>query len=405
MTALRRIAAALTYRDFRILWFGAFTSTIGTWMQKVAQNWLVLTMTGPASAFFLGLDSFLGELPILLFTLIGGVIADRHDRRRLLLASQYVQMTAAFMLAALVYFNVVNIWHVLALSVMTGLAQAFGGPAYQSLLPSLVEKEHVPNAIAFNSIQFQLSRVIGSLLAGATFAAFGMVVCFGLNGISFLAVIVAILSLQIRHVPPSSSAPMRHQLKSGFAFVRENHGLIGLAVLGFATTFLGNPLLTFLPVFTKDVFGGGVNEYTYLLAAAGGGAVIGALVVAWHGKFRHMGRNLLMVQFMFGLLIVTFALLRVFWVNAIVLFAAGACMVMVSAMLSSLVQLNAPNEMRGRVMSIYMVAFRGGMPLGSLAGGWIATVTNAPSVLIVNGVLLTAVAAWFLLKSHGVREL
>ena len=405
MTALRRIAAALTYRDFRVLWFGAFTSTIGTWMQKVAQNWLVLTITGPASAFFLGLDSFLGELPILLFTLIGGVVADRHDRRRLLLASQYVQMTAAFTLAALVYFNVVHIWHVLALSVMTGLAQAFGGPAYQSLLPSLVEKEHVPNAIAFNSIQFQLSRVIGSLFAGATFAAFGMVVCFGLNGISFLAVIVAILSLHIRHVPPTSSAPMHHQLQSGFAFVRANHGLIGLAVLGFATTFLGNPLLTFLPVFTQDVFGGGVKEYTYLLASAGGGAVIGALVVAWHGKFRHMGRTLLMVQFMFGLLIVTFALLRVFWVNAIVLFAAGACMVMVSAMLSSLVQLNATNEMRGRVMSIYMVSFRGGMPLGSLAGGWMATATNTSAVLIVNGVLLTAVAAWFLLKSHGVREL
>ena len=405
MTALRRIAAALTYRDFRVLWFGAFTSTIGTWMQKVAQNWLVLTITGPASAFFLGLDSFLGELPILLFTLIGGVIADRHDRRRLLLASQYVQMTAAFTLAALVYFNVVHIWHVLALSVMTGLAQAFGGPAYQSLLPSLVEKEHVPNAIAFNSIQFQLSRVIGSLLAGATFAAFGMIVCFGLNGISFLAVIIAILSLHIRHVPPPSSAPMHHQLQSGFAFVRANHGLIGLAILGFATTFLGNPLLTFLPVFTKDVFNGGVNEYTYLLASAGGGAVIGALVVAWHGRFRHMGRTLLLVQFMFGVLIVTFALLRLFWVNAIVLFAAGACMVMVSAMLSSLVQLNATNEMRGRVMSIYMVAFRGGMPLGSLAGGWLATATNTSSVLIVNGVMLTAVAAWFLLKSHGVREL
>src|SRR6188472_3342667 len=184
-SALGRIAAALTYRDFRVLWFGAFTSTIGTWMQKVAQNWLVLTITGPASAFFLGLDSFLGELPILLFTLIGGVIADRRDRRQLLLASQYVQMTAAFTLAALVYFNVIHIWHVLALSVMTGLAQAFGGPAYQSLLPSLVKTEHVPNAIAFNSIQFQLSRVIGSLTAGVAYAVFGMVVCFGLNGVSF----------------------------------------------------------------------------------------------------------------------------------------------------------------------------------------------------------------------------
>ena len=405
MTALRRIAAALTYRDFRVLWFGAFTSTIGTWMQKVAQNWLVLTITGTSSAFYLGLDSFLGELPILLFTLIGGVVADRRDRRQLLLASQYVQMAAAFSLAALVYFDVVRIWHVLALSVVTGMAQAFGGPAYQSLIPSLVDKEHLPNAIAFNSIQFNLARVIGPLIAGAALATFGMVACFGLNGVSFLAVIVAILSLHIRHIPVQSTTRMREQLQGGFAFVRENPGLIGLCVLGFAATFLGNPLLTFLPVFTRDVFHGDVNEYTYLMAAAGGGAVTGALVVAWRGRFNHMGRALLTVQLAFGLLIVMFALLRVFWLNAIVLFAAGACMVIVFATLSSLVQLNAPNEMRGRVMSIYTVAFRGGMPLGSLAAGWAATLSNAPAVLIVNGVLLTAVAAWFLLHSHGVREL
>src|SRR5689334_14877945 len=186
VTAFRRIAAALTYRDFRVLWFGAFTSTIGTWMQKVAQNWLVLTISGSSSAFFLGLDSFLGELPILLLTLVGGVVADRYDRKRLLLSSQYIQMTAAFTLAALVYWDVVRIWHVLTLSVITGLAQAFGGPAYQSLLPSLVGKNDVPNAIAFNSIQFNLARVIGPLLAGAALAAFGMVACFGLNALSFI---------------------------------------------------------------------------------------------------------------------------------------------------------------------------------------------------------------------------
>jgi hypothetical protein len=191
-TAFRRIGAALTYRDFRILWSGAFVSTIGTWMQRVAQNWLVLTLSGPASAFYLGLDSFLGEVPILLFTLIGGVIADRRDRRQVLLASQYVQMATAFTLAALVYFDVVRIWHVLVLSAATGLAQAFGGPAHQSLLPSLVDTHDMPNAIAFNSIQFNLARVIGPLLAGAALAAFGMVACFGLNGLSFVAVIVAL---------------------------------------------------------------------------------------------------------------------------------------------------------------------------------------------------------------------
>jgi len=163
-TPLRRLAAALGYRDFRVLWMGACTSSIGTWMQKVAQSWLVLELTN--SATYLALDAFLGELPILLFTLIGGVVADRYDRRKLLLASQFIQMTSAFALAGLVFAGHVHIYYVLALSFMSGCAQAFGGPAYQSLIPSLVRKEHLPNAIALNSIQFNIARVLGPLLAG-----------------------------------------------------------------------------------------------------------------------------------------------------------------------------------------------------------------------------------------------
>ena len=158
---LQRMLAAFTYRDFRVQWFGACTSSIGTWMQTSAQNWLVLSLTG--SAFFLGLDAFLQQLPIMLFTLIGGVLADRHDRRRTLLASQYVQMATAAALALLVYFGLVEIWHILVLSFVTGLAQAFGGPAYQSLIPSLVEKKDLPNAVALNSIQFNVARVLGPL--------------------------------------------------------------------------------------------------------------------------------------------------------------------------------------------------------------------------------------------------
>jgi len=399
-TVWQRIAAALMYRDFRVLWCGAFLSTIGTWMQKVAQNWLVVTISGTSSAFFLGLDSFLGELPILLFTMVGGVVADRRDRRQLLLTSQYIQMGSAFTLAALVFWGHIRIWHVLALSSVTGLAQAFGGPAYQSLLPSLVSKEHVPNAIAFNSIQFNLARVIGPLFAGATLAAFGMVACFGLNGLSFLAVIVAIWSLHVRHTPPSRGTRMHEEFKSGFAYVRANPALIGLAVLGFTATFLGNSVLTFLPLFAPDV-----TLYTHLMSFAGAGAVTGALVVAWRGKFPHMGRTVLLIQIVFGTLIALFATTRIFWLNATLIFATGACMMMAFATLSSLVQLIAPNEMRGRVMSIYMVAFRGGSPLGSLIGGWVATLTSAPTVLTINGLLLVGVAVWFLVKEPRLRAL
>ncbi len=402
---LARIAAALTYRDFRVLWMGAFTSSIGTWMQKVAQNWLVLTIAGPSSAFFLGLDSFLGEAPILLFTLVGGVVADRRDRRQLLLMSQYVQMTTAFTLAALFYWDVVHIWHILTLAVITGMAQAFGGPAHQSLVPSLVDKEHLPNAIALNSIQFNLARVIGPLIAGAALTAFGIAACFALNGISFLAVIVALLSLHIVHTPSANRRRMHEELRGGLSYVKHQPGLIGLTVLAFVTTFLATPLLTFLPLFAQNVFGGGVGQYTQLMACAGAGAVSGALVVAWLGKFKGMGKTVLVLQVMLGILVVFFATTRLIWLNAVLLFGAGICMVMVFALLSSLVQLIAPNEMRGRVMSIYMVAFRGGMPLGSLAGGYAATLTSAPAVLTVNGVLLSLAAAWFLLKREGVREL
>jgi MFS family permease len=401
---LRRVAAAFSSRDFRVLWLGAFTSTVGTWMQKVAQSWLVFALTG--STFFLGLDDFLGQLPILLFTLIGGVIADRHDRRRLLLGSQCVQMVSAFVLAGLVYWEAVHVWHILTLSFVTGVAQAFGGPAYQSLIPSLIKKEHLPNAIALNSIQFNLARVIGPLLAGATLAAWGTAACFGLNGLSFLVVILALASLGVKHVPPSTRDGLRTELRAGLSYVRGQHALVGLTTLAFLVTFLGLPLLTFLPVIAKEVFQQDMAGYSRMMAWSGGGAVSGALVVAWLGKFRHMGRTLLIVQIVFGLFVMAFAASRVFWISELLLFGAGAALIMVFSLTSSLVQLIVPDRLRGRVMGIYMVAFRGGMPLGSLVGGYAATRVPAPWVLGANGVLLVVVALYFLaIDSRGVRDL
>jgi len=371
-------------------------------MQKVAQSWLVFDLT--KSSFFLGLDDFLGQLPILLFTLVGGVVADRHDRRRLLLGSQYIQMAAAFILASLVFFGHVRIWHILSLSFVTGLAQAFGGPAYQSLYPSLVHKKHLPNAIALNSIQFNLARVFGPLLAGVALF-FGTAACFGLNGLSFLVVIVALMSLHIKHIRPAGRKPMLQEMKGGLAYARSEPSIIALTVLAFLTTFLGLPLLTFLPVFAREIFHGEVSAYTHMMAFSGAGAVVGALVVAWLGRFKHMGLTLLIVQALFGALIVAFALSRVWWWSCALLFLAGAALIVVFSMTASLVQLIVPDHLRGRVVSIYMVAFRGGMPLGSLAGGYAASLTSAPHVLTVNGALVSVVALYFLLRGHGVREL
>jgi MFS family permease len=400
---LRRALAAFTYRDFRLLWFGAFTSTVGTWMQKVAQSWLILELT--KSAFYLGLDDFLGQLPILLLTLIGGVIADRHDRRRLLISSQYVQMTTALTLAALVFWGKVQIWQILALSFVTGLAQAFGGPAYQSLVPTLVEKKDLPNAIALNSIQFNLARVFGPLLAGATLAAFGTALCFALNGVSFLVVIVALLSLTIKHIPPAERKPILDDLKGGLSYVRSQPAIVALTVLAFLTTFLGLPLLTFLPIFARDIFHGDVGRYSVMMSFSGAGAVVGALIVAWLGRFKHMGLTLLLVQFTFGLLVSAFAVSRIAWLSYFLLFFCGAALLVVFSMTASLVQLIVPDHLRGRVVSIYMVAFRGGMPLGSLWGGYAASLSSAPYVLAVNGLLVSLVALYFLMRSHGVREL
>ena len=398
-----RALAAFHYRDFRILWFGAFTSTVGNWMQQVAQAWLVFELTN--SSFYLGLDYFFGQLPILLLTLIGGVVADRYDRRRVLLGSQLVQMATALTLAALVYVGNVHVAAILLLSFAAGLGQAFGGPAYQALIPSLVEKKDLPNAIALNSIQFNLARVIGPLLAGATLAMWGTAVCFGLNGLSFLVVIFAILGMAHVHVKPAEQKPLLDELRGGLRYAKGEPAIVGLTVLGGLTTFLGLPLLTFLPVFAKDVFGGDINRFSHMMAFSGAGAVCGALVTAWLGRFHHMGRTLLTILVVFGALVTGFALSRVGWVSNLLLFFTGATLLMTFSMTASLVQLIVPDHLRGRVMSIYMVAFRGGMPLGSLAAGYAASWTSAPAVLAVNGVLIVGVALYFLIRSHGVREL
>jgi MFS family permease len=401
----RRVAAALAYRDFRLLWTGALLSSIGTWMQKVAQAWLIVTMTGTASAFFLGLDAFVGEAPILLFTLIGGVVADRHNRRHLLLLSQCVQMTAAFVLALLVFTDRATIWTLLTLSFITGVAQAFGGPAYQSLIPSLIPKETLPNAIALNSIQFNLARVIGPLIAGATLAAFGMVACFGLNGVSFLFVIAAILGMRVVHVAPTGTERMRDQLKGGLRYVNDQPQLKTLMTLGFISAFLGLPILTFLPIITKDVFQQDVVLYTRFMTLAGAGAVLGALSVAWIGKHKHMGLMLLVMQAILGFVAVAFALSTSIWLSQVLLFIGGALLVTCFSMTTSLVQLLAPHELRGRVMSIYMVAFRGGSPLGGLVSGWLVTqIGSAPTVLALNGGLLAIIALAALTRDHGLRE-
>ena len=373
-------------------------------MQSVAQSWLVLDLSNN-NPFLLGLDTFLGQIPIFLFSIIGGVVADRIDRRRLLILSQLVQLSCAFLLAALIGFKLVAIWQILTFSFIVGIAQAFGGPAYQALIPTLVNKEDLPNAIALNSIQFNLARVIGPALGGIAFTTLGYVWCFSLNGISYVAVIASLLALQIGFIPKPSSATMIDSMKQGIQFIRQQGAMEALIVLAFLMTGLGIPLLTFLPVIAKDVFHGGASLFTIMLSISGAGAVAGALIVAWLGNIKSKGKLALGLLIALGALMTGFALSKSIVISCVLLFLAGAALIGVFAMISSLVQLITGDEMRGRVMSVYNVAFRGGMPIGSLIAGKLITMYSAPAVLAVNGVLLCLIGIYFMFFQRKVAAL
>jgi len=372
-------------------------------MQILAQSWLVYNISG--SAFLLGLDNFLAQLPIVLFSLIGGVIADRLDRRHVLLGSQYVQMICSFLLTLLIALNFIRVWHILALSFVVGCAQAFGGPAYSALVPMLVEKEDLPNAIALNSIQFNLARVIGPVLGGLALVRLGAAWCFALNGISFIAVIISLLLLTIHFVPQKTGESILTGVRQGLAFVRNQGAMVGLIGLAFCMTALAMPMIAFLPVFAKNVLHSGPGAYSILLACSGVGSVLGALVVAALGNIQKKGLAALLMLLLLGSGIVAFSLSRSMLLSCVVLLISGAALIGVFSMISSLVQLITANEMRGRVMSVYNMAFRGGMPLGSLTTGWLVPIFSAPNVMAVNGLLLLGLGAYFLLVQRRVAAL
>jgi predicted MFS family arabinose efflux permease len=400
---LSRTFKAFQYRDFRLLWVGAFTSSTGTWMQEIAQNWLVLDIT--KSPFLLGLDAFLGDIPIFLFSLVGGVIADRMDRRKLLLISQVIQMASALTLAFLIATHRIQIWHILLSSFIVGTAQAFGGPAYSALVPSLVEKEDLPNAIALNSIQFNLARVIGPVLGGLALKYAGSAWCFGLNSLSFVAVMISLLRLHINFKPPHTGDSILTGMKQGIGFIRKQGAMETLVLIAFCMTALAIPMITFLPVFAKNVFHQNEMTYSLFLVASGLGSITGALTVASLGNIHNKGRIALTMLMALGAGITGFSISHSLAASCLLLFISGAFMMCAFAMISSLVQLITPNDMRGRVMSVYNVAFRGGMPFGSVTTGWLVPIFTAPTVLSVNGLVLVSLGAYFLFVQRRVAAL
>jgi len=403
MGTLRRVFKAFRYRDFRLMWFGACTSSIGTWMQIVAQGWLIYRLSH--SAFLLALDQFLGGIPIFLFSLIGGVVADRVERRKILLTSQYIQMFSAAVLTILVALGVVRVWEILCLSFVSGFAQAFGGPAYQALIPMLVERDDMPNAIALNSIQFNVAVMVGPALGGQALARLGEKWCFGLNALSFLAPIVSLSMIGTRFLPAKTTESMLKSLKQGIQFARKQGSMEALIVLAFCMTALGMPMRTYIPVFVKDIFHRGPETYGNLLALMGLGSILGSLTIAGLGNIEKKGRIALGALACLGAGIAGFALSKSVHLSGFILVLVGASMMAVFATVNSLVQLITTNEMRGRVMSVYNFAFRGGMPMGNLLSGWLVPIFSAPLVLMVNGMLLVLLSLYFFVVQRRVAAL
>jgi predicted MFS family arabinose efflux permease len=376
------------------MWFGACASTIGTFVQQFAQSWLVYDLT--KDPFYLGLDLFLGQLPIILFSLFGGVFADRLDRRKMLLTSQYIQMACAFLLAILWHTHVVQIWHILALSFVVGLGQSFGGPAYSALLPTLVGPEDLANAIAMNSIQFNLARILGPTLGGFTYTLLGPTWCFTVNGISYLAVIATLFMIRVKFVPARSHEPVLTSMAEGIRFIRCRDGMSALVVLAFCTTLFGFSLTAFLPVFVQTVFHKGPETYTLLLVFSGAGSICGALIVAAMEKLKGRTRLTVLILAFLGFVIAGFALSKWLPLSCLLIFLQGVAIMASASLMLALVQLIATDAMRGRVMSVYNLAFRAGIPLGSLVLGKLIPVFGVSAALSGAGFLLVGVSAYFL---------
>jgi MFS family permease len=377
------------------MWLGACVSTIGTFVQQFAQSWLVYDLT--KDPFYLGLDLFLGQLPIILFSLVGGVFADRLDRKRLLLYSQYIQMVCAFILTALFATHAVRVWHILTLSFVVGVGQSFGGPAYSALLPTLVEPEDLANAISMNSIQFNLARIAGPTLGGLAYTLFGATWCFALNGVSYVAVIISLLVIKVQFVAPKTRMSVLNSMQEGIRFIRDREGLSPLVVLAFCTTLFGFSLTGFLPLIVRTIFHGGPGTYELLLVFSGAGSICGALVVAAMEKLKGQGRLAVLALFALGMTTAGFAVSKWLPVSCVLIFVAGAAVMASASLMLSLVQLIIADSMRGRVMSVYNLAFRAGMPLGALILGKLIPILGVSAALGGFGLSLVGVAGYFLI--------
>jgi MFS family permease len=367
VTRFPQMVRALRNPSFRLFWSGNFLSNIGTWMQNVAQGWLVLVLTN--SAFWLGVVGFAGAIPFLLFTLFGGVIADRVDKRRLLLVTQTAMMLLAFLLAMLAWFKIITVWEVAAIAFLNGVAMSMNAPSYQAMVPRLVKREDLTNALALNSAQFNMSRILGPTLGGYAMVLLGVAGNFFLNGISFLAVIWALTRIRYPDEQPTRHHGMWESLKQGFAYLHSERQMFVLVWLTATVSLLGIPFLTFIPYFAKEQLKAGESGLGWLMAGSGLGAVLGAMTVAVMGVIRHRGKLLTVAGVVFFCSIIAFSYSYTFLLSeCLALFEGYSGILMISCFSVSIQHLSS-DEMRGRIMSIYATCFLGLPPIGALLAG------------------------------------
>ena len=362
-----QVVSALRHPNFRLFWSGNFLSNIGTWMQNVALGWLVLSLTN--SAFWLGVVGFAGSIPFLIFTLFGGVVADRVNKRRLLLVTQSIMMLLAFVMALLTWLKIITVWEVVVLSFLNGMAMAINAPSYQALVPRLVPRDDLTNAIALNSAQFNMSRILGPTLGGYAMAAVGMAGNFFLNGLSFLAVLWALSRIRYPEQEQRDHPSYLTSLRQGFIYLREQPQMLILVWMTAVASFLAIPFLTFIPFFAKMQLHTGESGLGWLLAASGLGAVLGAVTVASLGTLRHRGKVVVIGGLFFFAAIIGFCYSRSFALSQCLALVEGYSAILMISSFNVAIQHLSSDEMRGRVMSIYATCFLGLPPLGALLAG------------------------------------
>ncbi|MDP2157387.1 MAG: MFS transporter [Nitrospirota bacterium] len=388
--------SAFSFRDFRLFWFGQVISLSGSWMQTVAQGWLVYSLT--KSPLHLGMVAAANALPILLFSLFGGLIADRYPKRNLLLITQALSIIPAVLLGYLTSRGTVTVWHVAALAAFLGTINALDIPVRQSFLAEMVGKSHIANAIALNSAAFNGARIIGPVFAGVAIAYLGIPACFYLNALSFAAVIFALYRIEARGEIRGRSEGMLRDFNKGIVFIRGNREIKNVFLLIAVFSVIGLPYISLLPIFAAEVFHAGPKGLGFLVGASGIGALTAALLIAARRDIKDKPRFMSFAALTFSIALFLFSLSNIFWLSLLVIMAAGWGMVSYLAVANSFIQITVPDELRGRVMSIYSLVFLGTVPIGNALMGVLADRTGTPRAVTISGVICIIAAAGFAAK-------